>query len=132
MTERFLLAAAIILLIGAGGLIVRGVVRGRAIHIAAKVVLPATLGSPRLLLFSTRFCAACETQRDVVGAELHAWPRPIEVSFHDAAMESELARGFGILTVPALVVAAADGHILAIKQGFVDRDGVRSLIAQVA
>lgn len=74
-----------------------------------------------LIAFSTPSCAAChkaqapaiDRVRDRFGEEA------VRVIRVDAAKEPAVASAFGILTVPATVVVAADGErIVAVNQGF--------------
>jgi thioredoxin-like negative regulator of GroEL len=101
----------------------------------ARLLRCASLDSaenPRLLVFSSRWCADCVVQRELIEQSRGAWRDSVEVSYHDAVSERELASSFGILTVPSLVVAAADGRVLQINHGLADEDRLRSLLGSAA
>jgi thioredoxin-like negative regulator of GroEL len=42
----------------------------------------------------------------------------VRVIHVDAASRPEVARAFGVMTVPSTVVLAPSGHVVAINQGF--------------
>ncbi len=130
MIERLLIAVAIVAAVGLAGALIRAAVASRSARLAARATLEPA--GTRLLLFSTPDCAACATQRRVIDATRATWPRTVDVSYHDAVAEGELARRFGIVIVPAIVVAGEDGKIVGVKQGLVDEDRLRSLIAAAA
>jgi hypothetical protein len=133
MTERLLLAALLLVGIGLVGYLTRTLVVARSDRLAATAMLPGSrTATTRLLVFSTKFCADCAAQRQLIEEQRDTWGEIVEVSYHDAAKEGELAGRFGIVTVPALVVAAPDGRVVGVKQGLVDGDRLRSLIAAAA
>jgi thioredoxin-like negative regulator of GroEL len=131
--ERLLIAVLILAAIGAAGYLFRMLAAARSARLAARSTLqPSETAGTRLLLFSSTDCAACVTQRRVIEETRESWPHPVEISYHDAVVEGELARQFGIMIVPSVVVAAADGRIVGVKQGLVDEDRLRSLIEAAA
>jgi thioredoxin-like negative regulator of GroEL len=130
VTERLLIAVAFLAVIGIAGAIIRAAVASRSARLAANTKLETA--GPRLLLFSGPDCAACDTQRRVIEASRDTWHQPVDVTYHDAVAEAELARKFGIVMVPAVVVANAEGRIVGVRQGLVDEDRLRSLIAAAA
>lgn len=133
MIERFLFAGAITIAALFLGLLVRAYVRHRTVARSASAIVPISNGAlPRLLVFSSRWCSDCLTQRSVIEESRDSWTRPIDVTYHDAVNERELAGRFGILMVPALVVASSDGRVLDVRQGLVDEDRLRSLIDAAA
>lgn len=71
-------------------------------------------GRPTVVAFSTPGCAACWTAQKPALAALPASVRVIQV---DAAGRPEVARAFGVLTVPATVVFDGSGAVLAANQG---------------
>src|SRR5579859_1247685 len=77
-------------------------------------------GRPTLVEFSTRSCAACRTaQAPAVSAvEQRLGAAEVRVIHVDAALQPEVARAFGVQTVPSTVVLAAAGRIVAVNQGF--------------
>jgi hypothetical protein len=130
--ERLAIAVMVVAAVAALGWYVRQVVRARSQRLSAGVTLPPTSAETRLLVFSTRYCAECDTQRRLIEESKETWSNSVDVSYHDAVAESDFARRFGILTVPALVVARADGRIVGVEQGLVLSDRLRSLIETAA
>lgn len=131
MTERLILALAII----GGVVLVATLVRRIASNRAARVAASATIDTadqPRLMLFTSTHCDACDRQKGVVEGLRHAWQNRVAISYVDAVEQSDLARSFGIMVVPAVVVAAPDGRVVGIRQGLVDADRLRSLIETAA
>lgn len=131
MTERLLIALALIAIVAIAGRAIRFVVGQRSLWLASAVSV-APSESARLLLFSSKWCSDCITQKDVIARSQSTWPRPVEISYHDAVTEVDLARQFGIVMVPALVLARADGRVVDVKQGLVSEDRLRSLIEAAA
>ncbi len=76
-------------------------------------------GSDALVLaFTTPECVPCKTvQRPALDALLERFPGRIAVAEVDALQTPDLARRFGILTVPSTVVIGPDGTIRAINHG---------------
>jgi thiol-disulfide isomerase/thioredoxin len=77
-------------------------------------------GRPMVVTFSTPSCAACHTAqapaaRDV---EQQLGADHVRVVTVDAASQHEIARAFGVLTVPSSVVLDASGRITAVNHGF--------------
>lgn len=131
MTERLLIAALLVGLTVAVAATIRWFVAMRSAQKAAAAPLLAS-SSPRLMLFSTAWCGDCQTQKQLIEETRDTWPHPVEISVHDVSHERQLADRYGILTAPALVVAAPDGRIVSVKQGLVDADRLRSLIEAAA
>src|SRR5712692_10871348 len=77
-------------------------------------------GRRTLVTFSTPSCAACHTaQAPAVNAvEAHLGPSTVRVIRVDAAQRPEVARAFGVLTVPSTIVLAPTGRVVAVNQGF--------------
>jgi thiol-disulfide isomerase/thioredoxin len=78
-------------------------------------------GRRTLIAFSTPSCAACHSAQapaiDRAAEQLGA--SEVRVIRIDAARQPEVARAFGVQTVPSTVVLAADGdQIVAVNQGF--------------
>jgi thioredoxin-like negative regulator of GroEL len=74
---------------------------------------------PAIVAFSTRTCAACHTaQRPALAALEERASGGVRVIHVDVASRPEVARAFGIMTVPATVVLDARGAVLAANQGF--------------
>jgi thiol-disulfide isomerase/thioredoxin len=78
-------------------------------------------GRRTLISFSTPSCPACHRAQApaIALAERQLGPQQVRVIKIDAASRPEVARAFGVMTVPTTVVVAAKGHqIVAINQGF--------------
>jgi thioredoxin-like negative regulator of GroEL len=77
-------------------------------------------GRRTLVAFSTPSCAACRTAQapavSVVEQRLGA--SEVRVIRVDAALHPEVARTFGVQTVPSTVVLAPAGRVVAVNQGF--------------
>ncbi|MCA1726611.1 MAG: thioredoxin family protein [Actinobacteria bacterium] len=68
------------------------------------------LSGPAIVQFTTPYCAPCKTNAKV----LRGFARDAEVPYAqvDLGKRPELARRYGIRTVPTIVVAAGDGRVL--------------------
>ena len=77
-------------------------------------------GRPTLVTFSTPSCAACRrAQAPAVSAvEQRLGASEVRVIRVDAALRPEIARAFGVQTVPSTVVLAPAGRVVAVNQGF--------------
>ena len=77
-------------------------------------------GRRALVSFSTPSCAACHTAQApaVKAVEAHLGPEVVRVIKIDAARQPDIARAFGVLTVPSTIVLAPSGQVVAVNQGF--------------
>lgn len=77
-------------------------------------------GRRTLIAFSTPSCAACHTaQAPAISAVVdRLGPAEVRVIRVDAARRPEVARAFGVLTVPSTIVLAPAGQVVAVNQGF--------------
>jgi thioredoxin-like negative regulator of GroEL len=77
-------------------------------------------GRRALVSFSTPSCAACRTAQApaVKAAEAQLGLSAVRVIKIDAARQPDVARAFGVLTVPSTIVLAASGQVVAVNQGF--------------
>jgi len=77
-------------------------------------------GRPTVVTFSTPSCAACHTAQApaVIAVEARLGPAAVRVIKIDAAQQPEVARAFGVLTVPSTIVLAPSGRVVAVNQGF--------------
>jgi thioredoxin-like negative regulator of GroEL len=76
-------------------------------------------GRPAVVAFSTPSCAACRTaQRPALAALEERAHGQVRVVHVDAADRPDVARAFGVMTVPATVVLDAPGAVVAANQGF--------------
>lgn len=80
-------------------------------------------GRPTVVAFSTPGCTACWTAQKPALAALQQRARNgVRVIQVDAAGQPQVARTFGVLTVPATVVLDRSGGVLAANQGFATTD----------
>src|SRR5215471_6819499 len=80
-------------------------------------------GRPTVVAFSTPGCTACWTaQKPALAALLQRARNGVRVIEVDAAEQPQVARTFGVLTVPATVVLDQSGGVLAANQGFATAD----------
>ncbi len=77
-------------------------------------------GRRALISFSTPSCAACHTAQApaVTAVESQLGPEAVRVIKIDAAGQPDVARAFGVLTVPSTIVLAPSGQVVAVNQGF--------------
>ena len=116
MGERLLIVAAVIGVLVAVWLVVRlytVLVRSRLNAQARQ----RARGIPQLFFFTAERCAQCHSQKRVVEALAARFGEHLHVERIDAGASPEVARQYGILTVPSTVVVDADGTIRAINYG---------------
>jgi thiol-disulfide isomerase/thioredoxin len=77
-------------------------------------------GRRGLVAFSTPSCAACHTAQApaIAAAEQQLGASSVRVIRVDASRQPEVARAFGVLTVPSTVVLEPAGRVVAVNQGF--------------
>ena len=128
MLERAALLLALAALLTLAVLAVRGLNARRLRHLLA-TSNPAPFwdslgeapdGRPTLVTFSTPSCAACSSaQAPAVSAvERRLGASEVRIIRVDAALRPEIARAFGVQTVPSTVVLAPAGRVVAVNQGF--------------
>lgn len=122
------LAALVLALLVSGRLLARR--RRRQLRNLSTDVLWDALGSgpdgrPSVVVFSTHRCTACWTaQKPALAALEERASGRVRVIEIDAAEQPEVARVFGVLTVPATVVLGESGAVLAANQGFATTDAL--------
>jgi len=124
MPERLAIVAALALVVT----IVVLVARRWASHVAKltrgtplwDALGEAPDGRRALVAFSTPSCAACHTAQApaIEVAEQHVGVSSVRVIRVDASTQPEVARAFGVLTVPSTVVLEPAGRVVAVNQGF--------------
>lgn len=126
MLERLLILVALGVLLAALGVLARARVRAQLRTVQSvpaqtywDAIQEGPDGRPVVIAFSTPSCAACHTAQKPALSRLQANAggavRILEV---DAAARPEVARRFGILTVPSTAVLDGEGRVLALNQGF--------------
>jgi thioredoxin-like negative regulator of GroEL len=98
--------------------------RLRRLRAAAPGALWAVLdgepdGRPTVVAFSTPSCHACHSaQRPALAALEERADGQVRVVHVDAAERPEVAKAFGVMTVPATTVLDGRGTVIAANQGF--------------
>jgi thiol-disulfide isomerase/thioredoxin len=125
MPERVVLVAALAALTAIAVIVVR---RWNARRVTALQQSPTPWhrlglesdGRRTLIAFSTPSCASCHKAQapaiDLVQARVGA--DELRVISVDAASQPDVAKAFGIMTVPSTVVIGQSGRIVAVNQGF--------------
>ena len=77
-------------------------------------------GRGTLITFSSPSCAACHTAQVPAAykVEQQLGAANVRVIKVDAASQPQVARAFGVLTVPSTVVLAPSGNVVAVNHGF--------------
>ncbi len=76
-------------------------------------------GRPAVVAFSTPSCAACHTAQRPALAQLERRAQgAVRVLEVDAAARPEVARKFGVLTVPTTAILDPSGRLTALNNGF--------------
>jgi len=125
MAERLAIIVLVAVMVTAAVLVIRRWNARRVIELIAQAPLWDALGeSPdgrrTLVAFSTPSCAACRTAQApaIKAVEQQLGAAEIRVIKVDASKQPEVARAFGVLTVPTTVVLEPAGRVVAINQGF--------------
>ncbi|TME96771.1 MAG: thioredoxin family protein [Chloroflexi bacterium] len=125
MAERLAIIVLVAVMVTAAVLVIRRWNARRVIELIAQAPLWDALGeSPdgrrTLVAFSTPSCAACHTAQApaIKAVEQQLGAAEIRVIKVDASKQPEVARAFGVLTVPSTVVLEPAGRVVAINQGF--------------
>jgi thioredoxin-like negative regulator of GroEL len=86
-------------------------------------------GRPTVVAFSTPSCLACHSaQRPALAALEQGTGGRVRVVHVDAAARPDVARAFGVMTVPATTLLDERGAVVAANQGFAT---TRTLAAQL-
>ena len=117
--DRLLLALLLLALFALAVMAGRWWVRQRARRVLA--VAMSVAGEEdidRVLLFTTEDCVQCrEMQRPALERLRERWPRELIVEEIDAIERGDMARQYGVLTVPSTVVFAG-GEPRGVNYGF--------------
>jgi thiol-disulfide isomerase/thioredoxin len=91
-------------------------------------------GRASVVAFSTPSCAACHVAQapalDALSRQLG--DIAVRVLKVDAAERPEVAKQFGVLTVPTTVVLAANGRVAAVNHGFASTDRLAAQVLATA
>ena len=125
MAERLAIIVLVVVVVTAAVLLIRRWNARRVMELVAKAPLWHALGEApdgrrTLVAFSTPSCAACHTAQApaIKAVEQQLGAAEIRVIKVDASKQPEVARAFGVLTVPSTVVLEPAGRVVAINQGF--------------
>lgn len=133
MTLRLIVLAAGVLAVlaclAAGRLL--GRLQIRRLELAPDGTLTAGLletpgAGPAIIAFSAPGCASCKAEQAPALARLRAAEPSVQLVHVDVASRPEIARRFGILTVPSTVVVSASGQVLAANHGPAGADLLRA------
>jgi thioredoxin-like negative regulator of GroEL len=124
--DRFLLLAGVVL--GVSLLVVAARVLAR-LQLSEARALPGDEiwqalgttpdGRPAVIAFSTPSCAACHTAQRPALAQLESRAEgAVRVLEVDAAERPDVARKFGVLTVPTTAILDPSGRVTALNNGF--------------
>lgn len=84
---------------------------------------------PAILYFTTPTCSQCRLQQTPILQRLSAeWGDDVHLCKVDAVEYEELARYFGILTVPSTVILDATLHTVAINHGLATAERLRAQV----
>lgn len=130
MSERLLVLAAAVLLLGLAGLWLAARPRRLSARLARNgpSLLPPP-GRPMVLAFTSPDCAACQAAQRPALAELAARAGDgVQIREVDVLADRETARAFGVFSVPSTAVLDATGRVVALNIGFASAD---RLLAQL-
>ena len=128
IVDRVAIVLALIVCVGLAMLVARAwsARRTRAVLATDRGSLWRSLGelpdgrTPALVTFSTPSCAAChQAQAPAVRAvEQQRGDAAVRIISVDSSVRPDVARAFGVMTVPSTVVMGAAGEVVAVNQGF--------------
>jgi thiol-disulfide isomerase/thioredoxin len=73
---------------------------------------------PRIVYFTTRTCVVCRVQQEPAMRALGERLPEVVVEKHDAVDEPDLAREYGVLSVPTTAVYDRAGRLVTVNRGF--------------
>lgn len=119
MTERLLLAFAVLTVVVLTGVLLRRILARRRERLLGQIV-PA--GTPGIVCFSGPGCPTCGVQSEILDTMRRSGLIDVEVRHVDAASNFDLARQYGVVVVPTTVVSDANGRVVGINSGLADID----------
>jgi thioredoxin-like negative regulator of GroEL len=130
VTERLLIAGALILAIVLLGLLIRAWDRRRCAQIAeSRAFSPAVDNLPQIVTFYGMNCDACEHQKRIIQDLVHSRPGVVTVNYIDAASEASLALSYGVIVVPTTLVISSSGRIVSMTSGVLSRERLTNSLA---
>ena len=137
MIERALILASFILFMGlvilAWRLAQRWHLAALAGRAAANMETPDGKGLPTILYFTTPECTQCRLrQTPILEQLLSELDYPVVLRKVDALEREDLARRYGVLTVPTTVILDATGRPRAINHGLATADRLRKQLENLS
>ncbi len=137
MIERALILVFFALLIAATAFTWRLAQRRHLATLARRAAVdggsPGEAGLPTILYFTTPDCAQCRLrQTPILEQLLSELGRPVVLRKVDALEHEDLARRYGVLTVPTTVILDAAGRPRAINHGLATADQLRRQLASLS
>ncbi|MBM4435973.1 MAG: thioredoxin family protein [Actinobacteria bacterium] len=132
MAERFLIALAIAAGVTGAVYLIKGWLaqrRRRTLRIDARAF--ATPGHATVLYFYTDLCDPCRSVQKPEIERLAQNTTNVIVRPIDAVASPDLARTFGVLTVPTTVVVGPEGRVMAVNYGVTRQAKLMEQIALV-
>jgi thiol:disulfide interchange protein len=131
MLERALIAVAVVALFALAVAFGRRWYAWRNARIEARVRAEGSTtatGTPRIVYFTTATCVICKVQQEPAMTAVAARVPDLLIQRHDAVEEGELAKQYGVLSVPTTAVYRRDGTLVTINRGFTP---AAALLAQI-
>lgn len=126
MSERLLILALFGLLLG-GVFALWRLSQSRRLAALARRASGQGEAGPAILYFTAPGCAQCRLQQTpILERLLTEVDAPVRLLKVDAVAEDELARAYGILTVPTTVLLDASGRPRAINHGLATAERLRA------
>ena len=92
----------------------------------------APRGGPVVVAFSTASCGVCRTAQKPALRALAARIENVRIIEIDAGQRPEVARTFGVVTVPTTVLLGKDGNLIAANNGFAPLERLLDQLGAVA
>lgn len=137
MIERALILASFALLVAAIAFAWQLAQRRHLAALARRTVVDGghlgEEGLPTILYFTAPDCAQCRLrQTPILEQLLSELGRPVVLRKVDALEHEDLARRYGVLTVPTTVILDAAGRPRAINHGLVTADRLRRQLRNIS
>jgi thiol-disulfide isomerase/thioredoxin len=132
MLDRVLIAAGLLALFALALWLGRRWYAARNARIEARVrkssPAQAEADAPRIVYFTTQSCVVCKTQQEPALDALQERMSDLVIERFDAVVEGELAKTYGVLSVPTTAVYDRTGTLVTINRGFTPAAVLRAQI----
>lgn len=122
MTERTLIALAVVAGFALAVALGRRWYAWRNARIEARLraetALAPASGQPRVVYFTTKTCVICKVQQEPALTALAERVPDLRIDRHDAVAATDLAKEYGVLSVPTTAVYDRSGALVTINRGF--------------